>query len=159
MRTFDASSLIYTWDFYPPDQFPKLWAWIGENVEDGEFTTPAVAFKETLDRLPECAQWLKDRNIVRLATESSVLGEALRLKNLLGIVEDAYGLGVGENDLLIIATARVHKVELISQEARQLDLPKRRDRFKIPAVCSLPEVLVPCRNVIELIKASKKVFA
>jgi hypothetical protein len=78
---------------------------------------------------------------------------------LLGIVDDAYhSSGVGENDLLIIATARVHKAELVSDEKRQTALPKEPTKRKIPAVCAMKEVNVLCMNFIEFIKRSDEIF-
>lgn len=82
----------------------------------------------------------------------------MSIHDLMGIVGDAYhAKGVGENDILIIATARAHRAELVSNEGRQsLDiLPAKR---KIPAVCAMPEVAVPCINFMEFIKRSDVVF-
>lgn len=30
MLAFDASSIIHGWDNYPIEQFPGLWAWMGD---------------------------------------------------------------------------------------------------------------------------------
>ena len=84
--------------------------------------------------------------------------EALRIKALLGIEGDLYGGGVGENDLFIIATARAHGAELLTDEARQPGLPKNPRNFKIPAVCNLPEVQVVCLNFVDYIKRSRALF-
>ena len=84
--------------------------------------------------------------------------DAMCIKLLLGIVSDNYRAGVGENDLLIIATARAQRAELVSEERRQNDLPKERHNYKIPAVCAMAEVSVPCMNFIDFIKRSAVVF-
>jgi len=44
MQTFDASSMIYAWDNYPPGQFPGLWEWMGKQIELEEFVMSEVAF-------------------------------------------------------------------------------------------------------------------
>jgi Domain of unknown function (DUF4411) len=87
-----------------------------------------------------------------------VMQDAMRIKLLLGIVGDKYGAGVGENDLLIIATVREQRAELVSEERRQNDLPKERHNYKIPAVCDMAEISVPCINFIDFIKLSAVVF-
>ena len=82
----------------------------------------------------------------------------MRIKGLLDIAGDAYhSKGVDENDILIIAAARVHRGELVSNEARQ-QLPDIAKKRKIPAVCDMPEVAVPCINFIEYIKRTDEVF-
>ena len=87
-----------------------------------------------------------------------ILQDALRIKNLLGIVGDRYGGGVGENDLFIIATARSAGARLISNEAVQTVLPKVKPNYKIPGVCSMHAVSVDCINFVEFVKQSKVVF-
>jgi len=32
MSLFDASSIIYAWDNYPPELFPPLWDWLEEEL-------------------------------------------------------------------------------------------------------------------------------
>jgi hypothetical protein len=66
--------------------------------------------------------------------------------------------GVGENDIFIIATARLHGAGLVSDEERQPTLPTEPSKKKIPAVCGMREVNVPCINFIEFIKRSDAVF-
>ena len=102
---------------------------------------------------------LKDNNLEQLAISNAILQDAKRIKGLLGIVDDNYhSKGVGENDILIIATARLHEAELVSDERRQPSLPKISSNRKIPAVCAMPKVSVSCINFIEYIKASGAVF-
>jgi hypothetical protein len=83
----------------------------------------------------------------------------MRIKDLLGIVDDNYhAKGVGENDILIIATARAHGAELVSDEERQPNLPRIPAKRKIPLVCSMNEVGVACISFIEYIKRSGEIF-
>lgn len=89
---------------------------------------------------------------------NDILLDALRIKTVLGIVDDKYGGGVGENDLLIIATARAYRTALVSDERQQPDLPKLMPNYKIPAVCAMRDVGVECINFLEFIKRSKAVF-
>lgn len=158
MRVFDASSMIYAWDNYPANQFPGLWEWLADQIADNTLVMPRVAFDEVEHKTPECAEWLRENGLRLLETGNSVMREAMRIKGLVGISGDNYHDGVGENDLFIIATAKLHGGELVSDERRQPNLPKDSRRFKIPAVCAMAEVAVPCMNFIEFLKESNAVF-
>ncbi len=95
----------------------------------------------------------------KLEINNTILQDAMRIKGLLGIVGDSYhSKGVGENDILIIAIARAHKAELVSDEERQTIQPKEPSKRKIPAVCAMNTVAVPCINFIDYIKRSDEIF-
>ena len=159
MRVFDASSMIYAWDNYPIGQFPGLWEWMAGQIVSQQLAMPSVAFEEVSHKMPECGEWLKDNNLERLEINNAVLQDAKRIKGLLGILDDNYHpKGVGENDILIIATARQHGAELVSDEERQTNLPQVSSKRKIPAVCAMQTVSVSCINFIEYIKASGAIF-
>lgn len=158
MRVFDASSMIYAWDNYPIQQFPGLWEWMANQIGQGELAMPSVALDEVAHKAPECAEWLKACDLEVLEISNAILQDAMRIKNLLGVVGDKYHpKGVDENDLLIIATAASRNAELVSDESKQKlpDIPAKR---KIPAVCSMNEVGVACISFIEYIKLSGAVF-
>lgn len=159
MRVFDASSIIYAWDNYPKDQFPPLWIWIASQVEAKELVMPNIALDEVNHKSPECADWLKDNNLRQLPINNDIAQEAKRIKELLGIAGDDYHpKGVDENDILIIATARLHGAELVSDEERQTNQPQVMSKRKIPSVCALPSVSVSCINFIDYIRASGAIF-
>ena len=158
MRVFDASSMIYAWDNYPVQQFPGLWKWMAGQIGAGELAMPSVALDEVAHKAPECAEWLKACDIEVLEINNAILQDAMRMKNLLGIVGDKYGGGVGENDLLIIATASAHQAELVTDEKWQPALPKKLENRKIPAVCGMPAVAVRWLKFIDYIKLSGAVF-
>ena len=159
MYTFDASSMIHAWYNYPIDNFPPLWDWFEEQIEGGEFSIPRVALDEVAKKSPDCGDWLKKRGIEILPLSNEVLQEAASMKGLLGIAEDDYHpKGVGENDLLIVATAKAAGLQLVSDEGRQAKLPDSMPKYKIPAVCSQLEVGVTCIQFIELIRDSGAVF-
>ena len=159
MQVFDASSMIYAWDNYPVRQFPGLWDWMATQIEEKKLAMPKVAFDEVAHKAPECGQWLKDRDIDLIEISNAILQDAMSIKNLLGIVDDSYHpKGVGENDLLIIATAKQNEAELVSDEERQRTLPLLPGKRKIPAVCQMGEVSVTCVNFVEYIKQSDVVF-
>jgi hypothetical protein len=159
MLVFDASSIIHAWDNYPIRQFPGLWEWMAEQVSEKKVVMPTVAFDEVDKKVPECVDWLKGNNIKRFPITNAILQKALLIKHLLGIVGDSYHPnGVGENDILIIATASVNNLGLISDEGWQPKPPILPKKSKIPLVCTMDEVGVPCMNFIEFIKRSEVVF-
>ena len=130
-----------------------------KQISEGVFTVPLVAFEEVNDMSPDCGKWLRDVKINRLQMTAAILAEAMRIKALLGIVDDAYNpKGVDENDLLIIATASIGSIELVSNEARQPTLPDIPAKMKIPAVCSMDAVVISCISFLQLIKSSGEVF-
>ena len=140
-------------------QFPGLWEWIAAQIEEKNLMMATVAFDEVGHKAPDCAEWLKHNDIELLEIGAAILGIAMNIKGLLGIVDDNYHpKGVDENDILIIATALVHRVELVTDEERQPTLPKETSKRKIPAVCAMDKVLVPCINFIEYIKRSDAIF-
>ena len=159
MQAFDASSMVYAWDNYPIRQFPGLWEWISEQIAKRILLIPDVALEEVSKEAPECGQWLKESSIKLLDVNNAIVQDAMRIKGLLGIVGDRYHpKGVGENDILIIAASRAHGAELISDEGKQNQLPDIMAKRKIPAVCDMAEVSVPCINFVEYIKRSDAIF-
>jgi predicted nucleic acid-binding protein len=158
MPVLDASSALYAWDNYPIHQFPPLWSWLALQVATGKLTTAAVAYSEIDHKSHDCALWLKAQKITVHPVTQAVLLDALRMKQLLGIQGELYGSGVGENDLFIVAIARAQGADLLTDEARQPSLPLDRRKYKIPAVCALPEVQVRTWSFVEYIKRSQVVF-
>lgn len=159
MHMFDASSTIYGWDNYPLAQFPRLWDWIGSQIGAGLVTLSETAHKEVAFKLPDCGKWLQDQGLTVVVNTPAMLQEASQIKTLLNIVGDNYHAdGVGENDLLIIASAKTMGATLVSDERKQPSLPTDRRRFKIPAVCAHLSSKVPCENFLEYIKSSGESF-
>lgn len=158
MQVLDASSMIHAWDNYPVQQFPGLWDWIAGQIAATELQMPRVAFDEVDHKVPECGDWLRQQGIELLDVTNEIAQDAVRIKGLLGIVNDNYHpKGVDENDLLIIATARAHGATLISDESKQ-KLPEVAAKRKIPVVCDMGEVQVRCERFVDYIKQSNAVF-
>ena len=159
MHRFDASSTIYGWENYPLSQFPRLWDWLGNQIGARLVTLSETADKEVWAKLPICGQWLKDQGLAVVVDTPATLLEASRIKTLLDIVGDGYHPnGVGENDLLIIASVKIGGGTLVSDENKQPILPPNRRRYKIPAVCAYLNSPVRCESFLEYIKSSGQSF-
>jgi len=159
MRVLDASAILYAWDNYPLAQFPGLWQWLGSEIQRHELAIPAVALEEVGHKAPECAKWLSGAGVLRLPMSEAVVMSAVAIKQAIGVVDDRYHpKGVDENDLLIIAAAKVHGADLITNEARQFGAQVEARKYKIPAVCDMPEVGVSTLNFLEYIQKSERVF-
>jgi hypothetical protein len=158
MQVFDASSTLFAWDNYPVDQFPQLWNWFGNLVQSGEIVFASVAFAEIGHKAPECCTWLDQKGANKLSVNNAIAQVAFTIQASLGIANDDYGTGVDENDIFVIATAKVTNRSLISDEAVQTLAPKNLKKSKIPLVCSMPLVKVPCKNFVSFFKNSGAVF-
>ena len=158
MQVFDASSMLYAWDNYPITQFPGLWTWMADRVGQGVIQMSEVAVDEVGHKAPECVHWLGKAAVQKILVTDSILVEAFRIKGLLEIEEDKYGAGVDENDLIIIATAKLNGRELVTNEAFQTSANKLKRNWKIPAVCNMEGVQTPWIDFLDYIKRSAVVF-
>ncbi|GFO73726.1 toxin [Bathymodiolus japonicus methanotrophic gill symbiont] len=154
MYIFDASSMIHAWDNYPPENkhFYSLWEWFSNKMQSKEFVISKKAFEEVSHKIPECGTWLQDNNIKIYYLTSESLLIASDIKELLGIIEEKYTKGVGENDLFIIAIAQELGTTLVTEEGRQSVLPELKSNYKIPAVCNMASVGVANCNFLNLLK-------
>lgn len=155
---FDSSSIIYAWDNYPIEHFPPVWNWLSREMHDQSISFSAIVPEEVERNSPECWDWLAEQPPLLLPISGAILMEALRIKNLLGIIEDQYGAGVGENDLIIIATSRLSSLTLVTDESRQPTPPTKDSNRRIPSVCLLPSVGVTTNNFLEYLRSSGQVF-
>lgn len=158
MQTLDASSIIYAWDNYPNLQFPGLWRWLASQMAQVELTIPAVALAEVVAKSPACGAWLKEAKVQVLQESTQSLRIATSIQTALGVVDGKYGDGVGDKDIRIIAVARIHAVDLLTNERLQPGKPAKLLNYKIPAVCDLAAVSVAHLDFLEYIKRSTQVF-
>jgi hypothetical protein len=158
MPVFDASSILLAWDTYPESQFPSFWKWICTEISGQGISMPEIAFTEVGHMAPDCAMWLTNCGLQPLPVTNDIVQEANNIKSLLGIANDDYlPTGVDENDLFIIATAKVYGLDLVSDE-NQPTAPVNLRRSKIPTVCRMNQVDVVCVKLNAHIRSSGMVY-
>ena len=154
--TWDTSSCIHSWDAYPIDNFPKVWEWLEEEIKIGNITFSKTTFDELITKDVSCYKWFKEKTESEII-DQDIINIALEIKDQLGIKNDNYHKkGVGENDIFIIAHAKVVGKILVTEEAQQPDLLKNIAKSKIPAVCRMENI--PCYNFLKVINLSGKIF-
>jgi predicted nucleic acid-binding protein len=131
---------------------------MAEQVAERSIQMSEVAAQEVGHKEPECKDWLQKTGLQIIHVNEAILQEALHIKRLLEIEEDKYGSGVDENDLIIIATAKLHGCELVTDEGFQAVRPKVKRNYKIPAVCVMDTVDVSWISFIHCLKRSGKIF-
>jgi hypothetical protein len=159
VRVIDSSSLLHGWDDYPISNFPRLWEWMASEVAMRSILVPRVVLEEIERICQDCRQWVGEVDgFTAIEIDNSIVSEAIAIASWLGVDNDQYGSGVGANDILIIATAKSLGCPLVSNEAKQLNLPNSRKKYKIPAVCAASIVGIDCISFADLIRASGRVF-
>lgn len=169
MYNLDASVVVDLWDNYPIQNpyFDSVWDWFSNKVETKEFVISKVALEEVKHKIiygkiaydiPEAKLFIEILGKI-FVPDNTVddLSTVVKIKKILEIEEDSYhAKGVNENDLLIIAIAKRTDAVLVTNEARQGDADKIKikAKYKIPAVCDIPEVKVENINLQELLHES-----
>lgn len=157
MRHIDTSSLVDLWEYYPNSQFPTVWEWIVDEFLSRDLVICEVAYEESRQRIPECVELLKSHTVPVRSMSADDLEFAKLIKSELGIIEEKYGKGVGEKDLLIVGSAKMDGADLITSET-QGKPPDNRVNWKMPSVCRLPCVGVTTLTMLEYIYQSKRTF-
>ncbi len=158
----DASSWLEAWQRYPMRQFPKLWEWLSEEIENGNMQTIKVMHKEVKHKIDEYAEWLDENNVAYpRVREDDVLARGIEIKNKAGITTDIKDnkKGIDDNDLELIAVASLSDKKVVTEEKVQKlgkGTKSNSRNYKIPLVCQLNNVDVT--NFLEMMKASGKTF-
>lgn len=107
-----------------------------QNIKNKNFVFPQPTIEELKKKQKDFFDYLKKNNAVEIPLNEAILKEGLQIKNSLEITSNNYHKkGVGENDILIIATAKLNNHILITEEGYQKNSPQQKRKFKIPLVC------------------------
>lgn len=119
-----------------------------------EIQTVTLIQDEVKHKEPECHEWLKGK-ITTIRPDDEITQEAFSIQQWLGGTGARKNQkGVSENDIFLIAAAKIRGMSIIANEAPQAAPPKKRQNYKIPLVCSQEENSVPCRSFINFVKNS-----
>ena len=104
-----------------------------KQIKAGEFLIPEIVKGEAKDK--DVLDWFLGNKLPTIAISDKILNVAQSIKDGLGIENDDYSpKGVNENDVIIIATAKVYGCALVTEEGEQQQLPTMKN-YKMPAVC------------------------
>lgn len=152
----DANVLITAWNTtYPFDVLPTLWSEMANKRHSMILLKPI--YEEIKPRDDELKKWLESNNFSPTDADSAAekLFEDLRSKYGVGESSEPSqsSAGVGVNDLTLIAYAQIHEKIVVTLEAQQDQLPKKKRRYKIPAVCEQEQVA--CIDFVEMLRRLK----
>lgn len=155
----DASSFKELWERkYPPTTFPSLYIKLEPLILERDIHCIQPVFAEI--RKPSdivqgksLREWLEDISMKKESfiippgkdEEEQAMGLSIEYRSK-GKSQD----GVSENDLLMVAVAKVRGWTVVTEERKQDSRPKEKKKYKIPLVCL--EQKVRCINLLEFIQ-------
>ena len=124
-----------------------------KQINAGNFLIPEIVKGEATD----VHSWLSGKSLPTVAMSVKIHDAAQFIKDGLGIEDDDYSpKGVNENDVFIIATAKVYGCAIVTEEGEQQQLPSIGENYKMPAVCHKNNIQVG--NFLAILTKSGKVF-
>ena len=156
----DANIFITAWNVsHPTDVFPGLWRKLAHHRTDVVLIKPIFdeidpisqqdrnkTEREKADKYP-LRVWLINNHFTSAPLDESVEKLSLSLEKKYEI-RDGPG-GVNENDVKLIAYAKVHDKIIVTEE-KQPNKPKKKYKYKIPLVCN--EQSVQCIDFVEMLR-------
>ena len=157
----DASAFIAAWnESHPIDVFPGLWPQLADyqtnmvlikpifdEIDPISSSDKKMAKKEKADKYP-LRTWMLDNQFAETPIDKSVESRSLEWGKGYQIKKDAKG--VSENDLKLIAYAKLNDKTVVTEEEKQTNKPQKKYKYKIPLVCDEQEV--ECINFVEMLR-------
>ena len=158
----DADIFITSWRYsYPMKIFPSLWNQLAQHANDiiliapihGEIEPISSADKnlshtEKKTKYP-LRTWLNANQFYETPVDDAVNRLSLGMEQKYQIRNSSRG--VGKNDILLIAYAKIMDKTVVTYEAIQTQKPGKKYNYKIPLVCK--DEGVNCINFIDMIDA------
>ena len=158
----DTNIFIASWySLYPIKNFPSLWVQIAQYQQNIVLITPIYGEIEPISsankNLSQVKQktkyplrtWLNTNQFSDIPIDDAVNQLSLELEKKYQIKNSSRG--VGKNDILLIAYAKIMDKTVVTYEAIQTQKPGKKYNYKIPLVCK--DEGVNCINFIDMIDA------
>ena len=158
----DANILITAWyENYPVDILPSLWEQLA--ICRNEFVLIKPIYDETDPITPHdrnkmsidekkvkypLRMWMQENGF-----EATPINDAVNVASLM--LEQEYQInptskGAGQNDVTLIAYAKITGKTLVTLEAEQKQKPQKKSKYKIPLICQ--EQGVEYINFVKLLR-------
>ena len=149
----DANIFIECWNRnYPFDIFPSLWEKVAPLQNNIILIKPIydqIVPKEKRDRERDpLSIWLGENHFIKTPIDNETKKLSLELEARYQITDQSKG--VDQEDLALIAYAKIKNKIVVTLEGQQKQKPKKKKNYKIPLVCN--EEGVSCVNFIEMIE-------
>ena len=173
----DTSVAIAMWrEMYPPENFPTFYVrmrqkFLALNIhfarpvfDEIEYTQEKLEgddLRAWLEKISDEKEGFIKNSNQRIDERADELNADYSIEKTVELIadypseDDTDKEGVDRNDLLLIAMAKEYGFTIVTQEKEQSPPPKKKEKYKIPAVCQKEEVR--CINLIEFIKEIKLV--
>lgn len=156
----DADIFIASWNsHYPIRIMPSLWEEIANHrdrivlikpiFDEIDPVSPAdkkLPQFEKDDKYP-LRMWLESNNFDGTAIDDETKRTSLELGKI--YQTDEISKGAGQNDVTLIAYAKIKNKMVVTFEAKQRQPPLKKSDYKIPLICE--ENKVDCINFIEML--------
>ena len=157
----DASAIIAAWnESHPIDVFPGLWPQLVAHRTNMVLIKPIfdeidpisqqdrnMRKREKTDKYP-LRMWMIDNQFVAIFVDEFIESRALELEREYQVKSNSKG--VSENDLKLIAYAKLYNKTVVTEEGKQPEKPKKKCDYKIPLVCD--EQGVKYINFVEMLR-------
>jgi len=162
--SLDANVFITAWfETYPPRIFSPLWKKLATYTDDIELIRPVFAEIDTIQSQHRRLSIEKKRELYPLrfwmdGCGFNVIDIDGAIENLSISMEKEYEIsemtkGAGQNDITLIAYAKIYGMTVVTLEAQQKQKPGKKSNCKIPIICS--EQGIRCINFIEFLDELK----
>ena len=136
----DADVLITAWNvYYRPQNFPSFYKELATKLPKSSVYVKEIFSEirvtENIYNGIDLRTWIQNHkiSIIRLSSNSDILKKSFELQIKYEVREGSNG--VKNNDLLLIAFAKAHKLTVVTYEGKQKEVPGEKCNYKIPLVC------------------------